>query len=53
VVTLRRAAYDVEETVRALELLTLEEHIRQRLVEMLRTGGRLAKYPTAELAAGR
>jgi predicted phosphodiesterase len=52
-VTLRRAAYDVEETVRALELLTMEEHIRQRLVEMLRTGGRLATYPAAELAAGR
>jgi protein phosphatase len=52
-VTLRRAAYDVEQTVRALERLTLEEHIRQYLIEMLRAGGRLATYPTAELAAGR
>ena len=52
-VTLRRAAYDVEETVRALERLTLEEQIRQRLVEILRTGGRLATCPAAELAAGR
>jgi predicted phosphodiesterase len=37
-VTLRRAAYDVEETARALERLTLEDQMKHDLQEVLRTG---------------
>jgi predicted phosphodiesterase len=38
-VTLRRAAYDIEETVRAFDGLDLEPHIAERLCDVLRTGG--------------
>jgi len=38
---LRRAAYDVEQTIRAYERLNLEPPIQQRLAEVLRTGGRV------------
>ena len=41
-VTLYRLAYDVEETVRAYEPLELNKHIKQQLVESLRTGTCLA-----------
>jgi putative phosphoesterase len=40
-IMLRRAAYDVEETVRAYEGLGLEPHIEHTLCEVLRTGGDL------------
>jgi len=40
-VTLRRAPYDVEETIRAYDGLGLEPHILHSLTEMLRTGGAL------------
>ncbi|MGB7746783.1 MAG: metallophosphoesterase family protein [Verrucomicrobiia bacterium] len=40
-VTLRRAAYDVEETIRAYAGLGLEPHIEHSLCEVLRTGGNL------------
>jgi protein phosphatase len=40
-VTLRRAAYDVEETIRAYANLGLEPHIEQSLCAVLRTGGNL------------
>ncbi|HVU07948.1 MAG TPA: metallophosphoesterase family protein [Verrucomicrobiae bacterium] len=40
-VTLRRTAYDIEETVRAYEGLGLEPHIEHTLCEVLRTGGDL------------
>ena len=49
--TLRRAAYDVEETVRAIEPLDLQEQIKHHLAERLRTGGRMAATPPAELSA--
>jgi putative phosphoesterase len=39
-VSLRRVAYDVTETVRALSGLNIEESIRQRLAEELKAGGR-------------
>jgi predicted phosphodiesterase len=48
-VTLRRAVYDVEETVRAYDALALEEGIRGQLVEELRTGVRLAAPEPEEL----
>jgi len=48
-VTLRRVAYDVEETVRAYDGLALEEGIRGQLVEELRTGVRLAAHEPKEL----
>jgi len=37
-VTLRRAVYDVEETIRAYDALSLEPHALRQLTEMLRTG---------------
>jgi predicted phosphodiesterase len=37
-VTLHRAAYDVEETIRAYDSLSLEPHALRRLTEMLCTG---------------
>jgi putative phosphoesterase len=40
-VTLRRAAYDVEETIRAYAGLGLEPHIEHDLCAVLRTGGSL------------
>jgi predicted phosphodiesterase len=40
-VTLRRAAYDVDATIRAYAGLGLEPHIQQALCEVLRTGGHL------------
>jgi predicted phosphodiesterase len=40
-VTLRRAAYDVEETIRAYSGLGLEPRIEHTLCEVLRTGGNL------------
>jgi len=49
-VTLCRAAYDVEETVRAFGLLDLVEHIKQQLVEGLRTGRCLANSPDVQPA---
>jgi len=50
-VTLRRAAYDVEETARAFELLTLAEHIKQLLVDGLRTGGSRTDSDKSKTAA--
>lgn len=45
-VALRRAAYDLEKTIRAFESLALEPQIRQRLVQELQTGGRVtADFP--------
>jgi predicted phosphodiesterase len=41
-VTLRRAAYDVEETIRAYAGLGLEPHIEHSLCAVLRTGGNLS-----------
>ena len=41
-VRLRRAAYDVEETAGAIDRLNVEGHIKWRLAEELRTGGRVA-----------
>ncbi len=40
-VKLRRAAYDVEETIRAYDGLGLEPHTLHSLTELLRTGGEL------------
>jgi predicted phosphodiesterase len=40
-IILRRAPYDIEETVRAYEALGLETHIQHSLCEVLRTGGNL------------
>jgi len=48
-VTLRRAAYDVEETVRAYDALELDEGIRHQLIEELRTGVRLPAHEPQEL----
>jgi len=47
-VTLHRVSYDVEETVRAFDSLDLDEHIKQQLIEGLRTGTWLATRPVAE-----
>jgi len=47
-VTLRRAAYDVEGTVRAYDGLGLEPHTVDVLAEILRTGGHLSLDQTAE-----
>ena len=52
-VTLHRVAYDVEETVRAFEPLDLDEHIKQRLIEGLRTGTCLSTPGAAEPATAR
>jgi hypothetical protein len=41
VVSLRRTAYDVEETIRAFSDLSLEPHVARSLSEVLRTGGNL------------
>jgi predicted phosphodiesterase len=49
VVTLRRAVYDVEETVWAYDALALEHGIRRQLVEELRSGVRLAAHEPQEL----
>ena len=49
----RRAAYDVEETVRAFEPLALPEDIKHLLIEELRTGRRVAAKSPAELEMGR
>ena len=49
-VTLRRAVYDVEESVRAYDALALDHGIRRQLVEELRTGGRLPAQVPEELA---
>jgi predicted phosphodiesterase len=51
VATLRRAAYDVEEPVRAIEPLNLPEQIKHHLVERLQTGGRLVPVSPAEMSA--
>ena len=48
-VTLQRLAYDIEETVRAYELLALDARIKQELVGGLRAGTYLAKPEAAEL----
>jgi len=48
-VTLRRVAYDVEETVRAVESLALDDGTRRQLVGELRTGGRLRAQVPREL----
>jgi predicted phosphodiesterase len=48
-VSLRRAVYDVEETVRAYDALALEHGIRRQLIEELRTGVRLAAHEPQEL----
>lgn len=40
-VSLRRVAYDVEETIRAFKAMGLESHVESSLCEVLRTGGNL------------
>ena len=50
-VTLRRAEYDVEETVRAYDSLPLDEGARSKLVEELRTGGRVREH-AVEVVSG-
>ena len=50
-VTFHRQTYDVEKTVRAFEPLKLDEHIKQQLVEGLRTGTCLAPRPTTKTPA--
>lgn len=52
-VTLHRLAYDVEEIVRAYESLALDQHIKQQLVDGLRTGTRSPAHTAAEMAAER
>jgi diadenosine tetraphosphatase ApaH/serine/threonine PP2A family protein phosphatase len=52
-VSLRRAEYDVEETVHAYDPLPLDDCFRSRLIEELRTGGRVREQPPAEMAVGR
>jgi putative phosphoesterase len=47
-VTLRRAAYDVEQTIRAYDKLGLDRHTIDVLAEILRTGGHLPLDQTAE-----
>jgi len=47
-VTLRRAAYDVERTIRAYDGLGLDRHTVEVLAEVLRTGGHLPLDQTAE-----
>lgn len=47
-VTLRRAAYDVEQTIRAYEGLGLDRQTIDVLAEILRTGGHLPLDQTAE-----
>ena len=47
-VTFHRQAYDVEETVQAFEPLDLDEHIKQQLVEGLRTGTCLSTHGAVE-----
>jgi predicted phosphodiesterase len=50
-VTLRRAEYDVQATVRAFERLALQEQLKQLLVDGLRTGRRLVACPPAAMVA--
>jgi diadenosine tetraphosphatase ApaH/serine/threonine PP2A family protein phosphatase len=52
-VSLRRAEYDVEETVHAYDPLPLADCFRSRLIEELRTGGRVREQPPAAMAVGR
>ena len=47
-VALRRAAYDVEQTIRAYDRLAVDPQIKQRLAEVLRTGGRVVTDLPAE-----
>jgi predicted phosphodiesterase len=47
-VTLRRAAYDVERTLRAYDGLGLDRHTVEVLAEILRTGGHMPLDQTAE-----
>jgi len=47
-VTLRRAAYDVEQTIAGYRGLRLEPHIVNTLAEVLRTGGHLPLDQSAE-----
>ncbi len=49
-VTFHRAAYDIEETVRAYESLDFDEHIKQQLADGLRAGTCLSTHRAAELA---
>jgi len=50
-VTLRRVAYDVEETIRAYDGLGLPPHILHQLMEMLRTGKGLSLEQPFDVAA--
>jgi predicted phosphodiesterase len=52
-ITLQRLAYDVEETVEAYESLNLDGHIKQQLVDGLRTRMRPSKQVAMELAVER
>ena len=52
-VALRRAAYDVEQTIRAYERVSLDPQVKQRLVEVLRTGGRVVTELPAETVGRR
>lgn len=52
-VTLKRVAYDVGETVRAIEPLALDEGVKEQLVSGLRTGRHGSEAETLELAAER
>jgi putative phosphoesterase len=40
-VSLCRVGYDLEQTIQAFEKVALEEHVKQRLIEELQTGGRV------------
>jgi predicted phosphodiesterase len=52
-VALRRAAYDVEDTIRGYERLAVDSAIKQRLAEVLRTGGRVVtELPVVAGGAG-
>lgn len=55
-ISLRRASYDVEETIRAYQGLGLEPHIQHSLSEVLRTGGNLPTEhyhkPTTQISHG-
>jgi hypothetical protein len=52
-VTLRRVAYDLEETVHAYERLDFDEPIRRQLVNEFRAGADWAAQDVAKLAAAR
>jgi predicted phosphodiesterase len=52
-ITFHRAAYDVEETVRAYESLDLDKHVKRQLVDGLRAGTPVSSPAAAESATER